>query len=336
MALSSSGAKNRIWIALLLLGVLVLGMLGLIFGSANIGLQDVLAVLFRQDTQSKNAIIIWSVRLPRVIGGLLAGVGLGTAGVILQFVMNNSLASPNTIGVNSGAGFFVMLAMVFAPQNLFAKSLMSFVGALVTTLLILCLAMLAEKSRITIVLAGITISSFLSAGMNMIKILDSDITINATQFLIGSLAGVTMKMIQIPAIGIAIGIFASIVLAKGLNILALGDGIAGSLGLPVNYYRFLFVVIASVLAGFVVSYAGLIGFVGLIVPHVARFLFGQDARILIPTSALLGAIFVLASDLICRTMFAPFEIPVGIVLSLAGGPFFLYLLMKKGGRRVNA
>lgn len=334
--MKSSALKVRLLFLILIVLVVILAVLGLVLGSVHISLADVLNVLLRHDVDSKNAIIIWTVRLPRVIAGLLAGAGLGTAGVILQSVMNNSLASPNTIGVNSGAGFFVMLSMIIVPQNFFAKSIMAFLGALITSILILVLAFLAEKSRITIVLAGITISSFLSAGMNLMKILDTDITINATQFLIGTLSGVSMKMIEYPAIGIVLGIMITIILSKALNILALGDGVASSIGLSVNKFRMIFVILASVLAGLVVSFAGLVGFIGLIVPHICRYLFGHDARILVPASCLLGALFVLLSDLLCRVMFSPFELPVGIILSLAGGPFFLYLLMKKGGRRVNA
>jgi len=320
----------------LIIALLVAIFLGLICGSVHIPLIEVCKVFAERDFSSKTAIIIRTVRLPRVIGGMLVGAGLGCAGVILQAVMNNSLASPNTVGVNSGAGFFVMLSMILMPQNFLAKSFMAFGGAFITSLIILFLAYIAEKSRITIVLAGITISSFLSAGMNMMKILDTDININATSFLIGTLSGVTMKVLKYPAAGIVIGIVVAVFLAKELNILALGDGIANSVGLNATRYRIVFVIIASILSGLVVSFAGLIGFVGLIVPHICRFLFGNDARILIPTTTILGSIFVLLSDLIGRSIFSPFELPVGIILSLAGGPFFLYLLMKKGGRRVNA
>jgi len=327
--------KRTIIIFIVIL-LLLLSILGLVYGSVNIPLKDVFGVLFLKDKSSKFATIIWSVRLPRVIGAILAGAGLAVSGVILQSVMNNALASPNTIGVNSGAGFFVMLSMLLAPGNLFLKPVMAFLGAFLTSLVILSLAYVAEKSRITIILAGVTISSFLSAGMSMIKILDSDINVNATDFLIGSLSGVTMNSIFLPAIGIIIAIIITILLSKGLNILALGDGVACSIGLPVNVFRILFVLIASFLAGLVVSFAGLISFVGLIVPHIARNIFGNDARVLIPTSMLIGAVLVLFADLLGRVIFSPYEMAVGILLSLAGGPFFLYLLMRKGGRRLNA
>lgn len=328
--------KNRISFIILLSVLVLLILLGLILGSVDIEIKDIIAILTRQDVTSKKAIIIWNVRLPRVIGGVLAGAGLGTAGVILQEVMNNSLVSPNTIGVNSGAGFFVMLSMMLAPQNLFAKSIMAFMGAFITSIFILCLAYMAEKSRITIVLAGITISSFLSAGMNLMKIIDTDLNINATHFLIGSLAGITFKAITYPSVGIIFCVIITIIFSKALNILALGDGVANSIGLPVNICRFAFVMVASSLAGMVVSFAGLIGFVGLIVPHICRYLFGHDARVLVPASSLAGAVFVLVSDLLSRVLCSPYELPVGIILSLTGGPFFLYLLMRKGGRRVNA
>ena len=320
----------------LMLSLLLMMLLGLICGSIRIPLNEVLRVMTGQDTVSKNAMIIWNIRLPRVLAGVLAGSGLASAGVILQCVMNNSLASPNTIGVNSGAGFFVMLSMVFFPYNLFMKSAMSFVGALLTSVIILFLAYSAEKSRSTIVLAGITVSSFLSAGMNMIKILDPDININAVNFMVGSLSGITTSSLIVPGMGIVITLIIVSIFSKALNILALGDGVAGSLGLNVHMFRIIFIVLSSILAGSVVSFCGLIGFVGLIVPHICRYFFGHDARRLMPAAVLMGAVFVLLADLAGRVLFAPFELPAGIILSLAGGPFFLYLLMRKGGKRVNA
>lgn len=328
--------KIRIYFYILSAALLVAVASGLIFGSVNIPLKEVIGAVIGRNASSKAGIIIRTVRLPRVIAGFLAGAGLGTAGVIIQSVMNNSLASPNTIGVNSGAGFFVMLSMMIFPQSLIAKPLMAFVGAMLTSTVILCIAYIAEKSRVTIVLAGIAVSSFLSAGMNMMRVFDTDMSVNATQFLVGSLSGVTMKALRYPSVGIVCAIIVAIFFGKALNLLALGDGVASSLGLRVNLFRIIFVIIASVLSGFVVSFSGLIGFVGLIVPHICRYFFGHDSRVLVPAAALMGAVFVLVCDLFGRVVFAPYELPVGIILSLMGAPFFLYLLMRKGGRRVNA
>lgn len=324
-------------IIILVILLIICAFCGILMGSVSLRPLDVVRVLLGLDKQSTTYILVATVRIPRVIGGVLAGMGLAVAGVILQGVMNNALASPNTIGVNSGAGFAVMLALMFASDYSAVIPVASFIGALVTTLLIFLLAYMADSSRTTIILAGITVSSFLNAGINTIKLLDSDVTVNLTSFLIGTLSGLTIKKLIVPGIAIVISVLVSFIFAKPLNILGLGDDIARGLGLNVSVTRFCLLVISSILAGCVVSFAGLLGFIGLIVPHICRHLFGNDARFLLPCSALLGASFVLICDLIGRMMFSPYELPCGIIMSFVGGPFFLYLLLKKkGGRRVNA
>jgi iron complex transport system permease protein len=230
-----------------------------------------------------------------------------------------------------------MLALMFTSDYSAAVPVAAFLGALTTTLAIFALAYLADSSRTTIILAGITVSSFLNAGINTIKLLDTDVTINLTSFMIGSLSGLTLKKLVVPACGIITAVIISLFFAKPLNILGLGDDIARSLGLNVAATRFCLLVLSSVLAGCVVSFAGLLSFIGLIVPHICRQLFGNDARFLLPCCALLGASFVLICDLLGRVLFSPFELPCGIIMSFVGGPFFMYLLLKrKGGRRVNA
>lgn len=310
---------------------------GILLGSVPLSPESVIRCLIGQDRDTTTYILIHTVRLPRVVGACLAGMGLATAGVILQGVMNNSLASPNTIGVNSGAGFAVMLTLMLGGSYTFHVPAAAFLGALATTLAIFGLAYLSDSSRTTIILAGITVSSFLNAGINTIKLIDSDISVNLTSFLIGSLSGLTFDNLFVPGIAILVALLAACLFAKAINVLSLGDDIARSLGLNVAVMRLALLVLSSVLAGCVVSYAGLLSFVGLIVPHICRRLFGNDARYLLPCSALLGACFVLICDTMGRILFAPFELPAGIIMSFVGGPFFLYLLLKKkGGRRVNA
>ncbi|MDE6984425.1 MAG: iron ABC transporter permease [Lachnospiraceae bacterium] len=310
---------------------------GILLGSVPLSPQGVLRCLAGLDRDSTTYVLVNTVRLPRVLGGCLAGMGLAAAGVILQSVMNNTLASPNTIGVNSGAGFAVMLALMLGGGFSSAVPAAAFAGALVTTLTIFGLAYMADSSRTTIILAGITVSSFLNAGINTIKLIDADITVNLTTFMIGSLSGITFDSLRLPSAAICAALLLSLFLTKPLNILGLGDDIARSLGLHVTRSRLILLVLSSVLSGCVVSYAGLLGFVGLIVPHICRRLFGNDARYLLPCSALLGACFVLVCDMLGRVLFAPFELPAGVLMSFVGGPFFLYLLFKKkGGRRVNA
>lgn len=311
--------------------------LSILLGSVPIPISDVWGSLLSQNTDSTAYTLITAVRIPRAFGGLFAGIGLAVSGVILQSVMNNALAGPGTIGVNSGSGFCIMLAMLLFPQNSFLMPLSAFCGAFFTSLAIFLLAYLADSSRTTIILAGITISSFLNAGINMIKILDTELSVNLTSFMAGSLSGLTSTRLYLPCLGILAALLLSLCLSRALNILNLGDDIARSLGMNVPLTRLVLLLLASLLAGCVVSFGGLISFVGLIVPHICRQLFGNDARFLLPCSALLGGSLVLVCDLLGRILFRPFELPVGILTSLIGGPFFLYLLLKKkGGRRVNA
>lgn len=336
---SKSNSRSRhIYIYILLFGLLITAsFLSVMLGSVYINPADILKCFFTPDKTSVTYILIVNIRLPRMLGAIIAGMGLSVAGVILQGVMNNALASPNTIGVNSGAGFFVMLAMMLFPHSVYATSIASFVGALLTTLAIYALAYMADSSRTTIILAGITVSSFLNAGINTIKLINTDITLNITSFLMGTLSGLTFNKIALPATGIIAAVLVSFILAKQLNILSLGDDYARSLGLNVPLTRFFLLVLSSIMAGLVVSFAGLLSFIGLIVPHICRTLFGSDARYLLPTSALLGASFVLICDIIGRLIAAPYELPAGIIMAFIGGPFFMYLLLKKkGGRRINA
>lgn len=330
--------KSKAFILFLLCVLLLFSAFaGILFGSVSIRPAEVLGVLASKNSNPTAYTLITAVRIPRVVGGIFAGIGLACAGVILQGVMNNSLASPNTIGVNSGSGFAVMLALMMFPESSDLLPLFAFCGALFTTLFVFLLAYLADSSRTTIVLAGITISSFFNAGINTLKLLDTEISINLTSFMIGSLSGLTLNKLLLPCICILAAFCLTLLFARPLNLLGLGDDIARSLGLQVSFTRFLLLMLASLMAGCVVSYAGLLSFVGLIVPHICRQLFGNDARFLLPCSALLGGSFVLLCDLLGRTLFAPFELPAGILMAFIGGPFFLYLLLKKkGGRRINA
>ncbi len=330
--------KHKGFIIAILFLLLILSVCaGLLFGSVPLKPADIFSCLSGKGTGTTAYILLTTVRLPRVLGGLLAGMGLACSGVILQGVMNNSLASPNTIGVNSGSGFAVMLALLLFPDRFYLQPVFAFGGALLTTLAVFSLAYFADSSRTTIILAGITISSFLNAGVNTIKLLNTDITINLTSFLIGSLSGLTVNKLLLPGLCILAAFLICLFFAQPLNILGLGDDIAGSLGLRVSFTRFTLLILSSIMAGCVVSYAGLLSFIGLVVPHICRQLFGNDARFLLPCSALLGASFVILCDLLGRVLTAPFELPAGIIMAFIGGPFFLYLLLKKkGGRRVHA
>lgn len=179
-----------------------------------------------------------------------------------------------------------------------------------------------------IVLSGVAVSSFLGAITDAILTIKPDAIISRTEFLIGGFSGITMDKLYFAGIFILASFIIALILSYDMNILALGDETSKSLGLKVSAIRFTLLILGAVLAGSAISFAGLIGFVGLIIPHVSRLFVGYDNRILLPVSALLGSIFTLICDLLARILFAPFEIPVGIILSFLGGPFFIYLLIQ--------
>ena len=251
----------------------------------------------------------------------------------LQAVLQNPLASPNIIGVNSGAGLMVLLCSAFFPAMDALLPFAAFLGALATAMLIFALAMGPGVSRITLVLTGIAMSSILGAGMNCIMILYPDAYIGASTFLVGGLSGLTMNSLKFPAMYSLIGLILAMLMRRDMNIISLGTDTAKSLGMSVNRTRFLLIFTAAILAGAAVSFAGLIGFVGLVVPHAIRFLIGNDNRYLVPASAFGGASFVILCDLVSRMAFAPYVLPVGILLSFIGGPFFIYLIIRN--RRSN-
>ena len=323
--------QNRLVLAAL--AVLTLGAmaLSLCVGSQGVALPRLLAALRAGDPADPVRRLVLYVRLPRMAAGLCCGAAMAVAGALLQAVLNNAMASPNVIGVNAGAGFFALLAGVLLPQRAVPGA--AFAGALVTALLIYLLALRAGLARTTLVLAGLAVSGILTAGVNTMRLLFPEGVTGADGFLIGGLSGVSLTAVGSALPYLAAGGVLALFLAPELNILALGEQTAASLGLPVGRTRLASILAAALLAGAAVSFAGLISFVGLLVPHIARRLVGVDHRVLLPACALLGAIFLLVCDTAARTLFAPYELPVGILLNVIGGVFFLYLLLgRKRGR----
>ncbi|WP_317320074.1 iron ABC transporter permease [Subdoligranulum variabile] len=320
-------------LGILVLAVIVSAVAALCLGSQPYSLAQLWQALCTRGEQDPVWRVIAYVRLPRMLGGLFSGAALAVAGVLLQAVLNNAMASPNVIGVNAGAGFFALFAMVVAPTVPGAMQFASFLGALGCSMLVYLLAWRAGLSRTTLVLAGLAVSGMLTAGINTLKLLWPEIVASSPGFLTGGLSGVTMSMLAAAFPYFVLGILLALFLTVDLNVLCLGEESAAGLGLHVTRTRFLGILAAALLAGSAVSFAGLLSFVGLLAPHIARRLVGTDHRILVPASALLGAAFVVVCDIAARLLFAPFELPVGILLSLIGGPFFLSLLLhRKRGR----
>lgn len=329
---STRQSKALFWAALAAMTVLAaLGSLW--FGSVRVSPGEVLTALLGRGGGSTAAKIVLYSRLPRTCAALLSGAALAVSGAVIQTVLNNPLASPGIIGVNSGAGLAVALLCAIAPTAQRLSPFAAFGGAVVGVLLVLGLAERTGASRMTLVLAGVAISNLFSAGIDAVVTLAPDALTGVTDFRIGGFHGVTMARLALPAVLIAVSLLAVLSLSQQLDILALGSDTARSLGLPVGPVRVILLVLAAALAGAAVSFSGLLGFVGLIVPHAMRRLAGEDSFPLLASSALGGACFVTVCDLLARVLFAPFELPVGVVLAFTGAPFFLWLLFRQRGGR---
>lgn len=321
--------KNNLFVWLILVFIISF-FSALALGSAHVSIKEAVLAVLKSDIQNTDLRIIFYVRLPRVLGAVLAGSALAVSGVVIQAVLNNAMASPNIIGVNAGAGLTAVLAFSLFPSYLYIVPAASFFGALGASLLIFFIASKTGASRMTVTLVGIAVSSILNAAISVVKTIFPDSVYNMTSFSVGGLAGITYENIYYVLPAIIISIVILCFLAYDIDILNLGEETAQSLGMNIRLMRFGLLILASILAGSAVSFAGLISFVGLVVPHIMRKIAGNNHKILIPASALGGAILVLVCDLIGRTLFAPYEIPVGIILSFIGGPFFIALILKRG------
>lgn len=298
-------------------------------GSTQLKLGEVVGYLFFETDATEHRILM-KIRVPRVLVAALVGASLALSGCLLQGVMRNPLASPNIIGVSSGAGLAAVTVLILFPGYYYLVTPVAFLGACATTIIVYSLAWTGNTSPLRLVLSGIAVSSFLGAGSNALMIFFPDRVQNVIGFMVGSLSMITWKDFMLMWPYTLAGFLLSMLVSSPFNILLLGDETATSLGVKVERVRMFFILISSLLAASAVSVVGLLGFVGLIVPHLARLIIGNNARYLIPGSTLLGMIIVIGCDMIGRIVLRPLELPVGIIMALLGGPFFLYLLRKKG------
>lgn len=309
------------------------GILSLCLGAARLSLGELFSAL-SAGPRDTAGFIFWYVRLPRTAGCLLAGAALSVSGAVIQSVLHNKLASPSIIGVNAGAGLAVTLCCVLGSVSGWLIAGSAFLGAMATVLLIVLVAQKAGASRTTVILGGVAVNAILNALSEGITTLIPEIGMMTADFRVGGFASVSYLRLMPASVGILGALVMVLALHNALDVLSLGEDTAHCLGLSVNTLRTLFLALSSMLAGCAVSFSGLLGFVGLIVPHAARKLVGSESRCHLPMCALCGAGFVTFCDLTARLLFAPYELPVGILLSVLGGPFFLMLLLKqKGGRR---
>lgn len=327
MALKKAKITKSILLIILVITVILTFFISVSLGAYKLSLAGVFKAIF-QDTEGLSRNIIWKIRVPRTLVAATVGICLSLSGAILQGVMRNSLASPNIIGVSSGAGLAATIALVLLPQYEYLLTPMAFVGAFLATLLIYTLAWKDGINPLRMVLCGIAISSFMSAVINTILIFYPDRVHNTLGFNIGSLSAKTWIHFNMLWPYALFGSIVTMLMARKLNILMLGEEIANSLGIQVERNRMILIMLASLLAASSVSIVGMLGFVGLIVPHIARLIIGSDYKYLFPASALLGASLMMICDTFARVIVEPLEIPVGIIMSLLGAPFFLFLLRR--------
>ena len=330
--------KNGKQVSLLRVGTVLLALLILLaaaclvsmaVGSAGYSVPEILRALFSEEKSAIKTIVI-NLRLPRIILAILIGASLAAAGALLQSVMRNPLADPGTIGVSAGAGTAATTILLLFPNLTSSVPLFAFGGAALACVLIYMMAWKEGVDPTRIILSGVAINSVLGAYNSLLQLLNSDSLEGVLAFMNGSLSGRSWSQVRLLSVYASIGLVLAFLCIKSANALQLGDEMAKSLGVKVSGSRVLLSGVAAFLAASTVSVAGMIGFVGLVVPHIARLLVGSDYKAMLPTSVVLGALVLLVADTVGRTIVPGMEIPVGIVMAVCGGPFFLYLLRKKG------
>ena len=307
------------------LALLLCSAAALCFGSTRLDLWAVLT----GSADATQSIILWQLRLPRVLAGIFAGVGLSAAGVVLQSVTANALASPNLIGINSGAGLAVISLLTFAPMVGQWTPVAAFCGAFAAAMVILLASGRLSGNKLTVLLVGIAITTLLNAAISFLSLLDEGVLAQYNHFTVGSLKAVRLNELWLPAVLIGFAFCGALALSPKLGVLCLGDEAAAALGVRVKAVRLAAMACAAMSAAAVVSFAGLLGFVGLIVPHIARRLVGENPKRMLLSGALLGGILVVLADLLGRVVLAPSEVPVGIFMSAIGAPYFLALLLRR-------
>lgn len=312
------------------------------FGSVKIQPSEVWGIIVNKIKEfSSNSMenaplyqIVWNVRLPRVLLGVVVGAGLAVVGVAMQALVQNPLADPYILGVSSGASVgatLFVLTGVFASFGSLGISFFAFFGALASSSLVYFVSKIGGRATpLKFVLAGTAIGSLFSSLTSFIVLRSPNVEgVKSVMFwLMGSLAGAKWQDLRLPTLAVLIGIIILILQYRNLNILLMGDDTATTLGVNLAVTRKILMIFTSILTAIIVCISGTIGFVGIMIPHIVRYMVGSNHKKLLPVSALVGSIFLVWADVIARTIGSPGEIPIGIITSLIGAPFFLWLMVK--------
>lgn len=318
----------KIIIILFFTGFTIFAMVAsLTLGSVDISFSTIVHTLLG-NVQTTDEMVIWNIRFPRNIVGVLVGANLAVSGAILQAVMKNPLADPGIVGVSSGAGLAGVIMLIFMPEASILLTPVAFVGAMLSAAAVYALAWKNGIRPTRIILAGVAVSAFLGSGISALLVFYSDKVQGALLWMVGGLSARSWPQVETLFPYTILGLVLALAGCKALTILSLGDETARGLGVPVERVRFSMTAVAALLAAGAVSVAGLIGFVGLVVPHIVRLIIGTDYKYVIPGSAILGAGVLVFCDTLGRVAFSPIEIPAGIIMAFLGAPFFLYLLRR--------
>ena len=345
--LTKNRRRNRTALILLTVAVIVLAFVCLFVGSSHMSFAECLAALAKKGSAAQVR-IIWNIRIPRVLAAIIAGAGLSISGLIMQTDLNNPMASPSTLGVSNAAVFGANLSIIaFAGgfldtgnhlssytvgANPYATSLMAFLFSTVSILLILGLCRLRAFQPGVVVLAGIAIGSVWTAATTILQFYATDVGLSAAViWTFGDLGRATYRTDCIMAVTVLAGLLFFTLMSWQFNALLSGDAAAKSMGVAVDRLRFLSMLLASVITAVCVSFLGIIGFVGIICPHVTKRLLGQDHRVSVPASALSGSVLLLLADTLSRSMGNGSALPVGAITSLLGAPFFLAIIFSRKG-----
>jgi len=323
--------------------VLVAVLLAAVIGSALIGSEhiDPWRAVFGGADGNVAAVILFRIRLPRALMAVVVGGALAAAGTVLQALLRNPLAEPHLLGVSGGAAFGGVLALIVAGASGVLPAILvpvgAFAGALATMLIVYRLGTVHGRLQpYTFLLAGVVCNAFTGALIMALNAVADFFQAHGILFwLMGSLQTQSYGLVAASAVYLVVGVVWLLRHAREFNVLSLGDESAAQLGVAVGRTRRVAFAVSSLLVGAAVSVSGMIGFVGLIVPHVTRLLIGADYRLLLPASVLIGGTFLVLADTVARSAFGATEIPVGVVTALCGGPFFIYLLRREGGRTLE-
>lgn len=326
-------SKNKS-VAIIVISYVVLFILAFvlcIFGSVKFELKEILLSLFGKGNNLLN-VIVYEIRLPRNLIAVLVGAGLSVSGMLLQSVMKNPLADPGITGVSSGASVVAIIILLVIPSFSYGLPIASFLGGLIACMLVFLLAWKdGGISPSRIILSGVAVNAVFGSIISIFTIFYSDRIQSALLWLNGSLSQKTWSDFKLLSIYVIIGLILALFCIKPANILALGEKTILNLGFNITYLRLFVSIVGVFLAAVCTSIVGIIGFVGLVIPHICRMIVGYDYKYSLPLAISFGGIIVLLADTLSRVIGGSIELPVGIIMSLLGAPFFLYLLRKKKG-----